>query len=93
MAAVRPRKPGDDPKDAQTILHMLRIGAEQFYHDPPVRGTNDIQKLSKTYDIVLRSKMELWPRILTHCLPLYFPEANRFRRSSRSDWFLAFLER
>ena len=35
--------------------------------------------------------------ILTHYLPLYFlplyfPEADRFHRSSRTDWFLAFLE-
>jgi len=28
----------------------------------------------------------------THYLPLYFPEADRFHRSSRTDWFLAFLE-
>jgi hypothetical protein len=72
---------------------MLGIGAEQFYHDPLVQGTNDIQELSKTHDIVSRSKTELWHRILTHYLPLYFPEADRFHRSSRSDWFLAFLER
>jgi hypothetical protein len=39
-----------------------------------------------------RSKTELWHRILTHYLPLYFPEADRFHRSSRTDWFLAFLE-
>jgi len=31
--------------------------------------------------------------VLTHYLPLYFPEADRFYRSSRSDWFFAFLER
>jgi hypothetical protein len=30
--------------------------------------------------------------LLTHYLPLYFPEAERFKGSSRSDWFLAFLE-
>jgi hypothetical protein len=34
----------------------------------------------------------LWHRILTHDLPLYFPEADRFHRSSRGDWFRAFLE-
>ncbi len=83
----------NDPKDAQVILHMLTIGAEQFYHDPLVQGTNDIQELSKTHDIVSKSKTALWHRILTHYLPLYFPEADRFHRSSRSDWFLAFLER
>ncbi len=90
---MEPRKPGDDPKDAQVILHMLRIGAEQFYHDPLVRGTNDLRELSKTPDIVSRSKTELGHRILTHYLPPYFPEADRFHRSSRSDWLPAFLER
>jgi transposase len=83
----------NDPKDAQVILHMMEIGNEQFYHDPLVHGTNDIQELSKTHDIVSRSKTELWRRVLTHYLPLYFPEADRFNRSSRSDWFFAFLER
>jgi len=82
----------NDPKDAQVILHMMEIGNEQFYHDPLMRGTNDIQELSKTHDIVSKSKTELWHRILTHYLPLYFPEADRFHRSSRSDWFFAFLE-
>lgn len=83
----------NDPKDAQVILHMMQIGNEQFYHDPLLNGTNDLQELSKTHDIVSRSKTELWHRILTHYLPLYFPEADRFHRSPRSDWFFAFLER
>jgi hypothetical protein len=83
----------NDPRDAQVILHMLTIGAEQFYQDPLVQGTNDVQELSKTHDIVSKSKTELWHRILTHYLPLYFPEADRFHRSSRSDWFFAFLHR
>lgn len=82
----------NDPKDAQVILHMMRIGSEQFYHDPLVQGTNDIQELSKTHDMVSKAKTELWHRILTHYLPLYFPEADKFHRSSRSDWFFAFLE-
>lgn len=71
---------------------MLEIGAVQYFHDPLRAGTNDIQELSKTHEIVSRSKTELWHRILTHYLPLYFPEAERFHRSSRTDWFLAFLE-
>ena len=83
----------NDPKDAQVILHMLEIDAVQFFHDPLVTGTADIQELSKTHEIVSRSKTELWHRILTHYLPLYFPEAERFHRSSRTDWFLAFLEK
>jgi transposase len=83
----------NDPKDAQVILHMLQIGACQFYHDPLVHKINDIQELSKTHEIVSKAKTELWHRILTHYLPLYFPEAQRFHRSPRSDWFLAFLEK
>jgi transposase len=83
----------NDPKDAQVILHMMQIGNTQFYHDPLQCGTNDIQELSKTHDIVSKAKTELWHRVLTHYLPLYFPEADRFHRSSRGDWFLAFLER
>lgn len=82
----------NDPKDAQVILHMMQIGNEQYYHDPILCGINDIQELSKTHNIISRSKTELWHRILTHYLPLYFPEADRFHRSSRSDWFFAFLE-
>jgi hypothetical protein len=63
---------------------MMSIGAEQFYHDPLLHGTNDIQELSKTHDMISRAKSELWHRVLTHYLPLYFPEADRFHRSSRS---------
>jgi len=33
------------PKDAQVILHMLEIGAVQFFHDPLAVGTADIQEL------------------------------------------------
>lgn len=83
----------NDPKDAQVILHLMEIGNTQLYYDPLAYGTNDIQELSKTHDIVSKSKTELWHRILTHYLPLYFPEADRFHRSLRGDWFFAFLER
>jgi transposase len=60
----------NDPKDAQVILHMMEIGNEQYYHDPLVCGTNDIQELSKTHDTVSKSKTELWHRVLTHYLPM-----------------------
>ena len=83
----------NDPKDAQVILQTMEIGDEQFYHDPLVCGMNDIQQLSKTHNIVSKSKIELWQRILTHYLSLYVPKADHFHRSSRSDGFFAFLER
>ncbi len=59
----------NDPKDAQVILHMMQIGNEQFYHDPMLCGTNDLQELSKTHDIVCRCKTELWHRVLTELCP------------------------
>lgn len=82
----------NDPKDAQVILHMLEIGAVQRYYDPLIEGINDVQELSKTHDAIARMKTETLHRILTHYLPLYFPEVERFRHNSRSDWFFAFLE-
>lgn len=82
----------NDPKDAQVILHMMKIGATQVYVDPLITGINDIQELSKTHEVISKAKTELWHRLLTHYLPLYFPEATRFAGNSRSDWFLAFLE-
>lgn len=66
----------NDPKDAQVILHMMQIGNEQFYHDPILCGTNDLQELSKTHDIVSRSKTELWHRVLTHYCPCTGPRQN-----------------
>ena len=36
----------NDPKDAQVILHMLRIGATMAYQDPLAAGINDLQELS-----------------------------------------------
>ena len=56
----------NDPKDAQVILHMLKIGATQVYADPLVTGINDIQELSKTHEVISKAKTELWHRLLTH---------------------------
>lgn len=82
----------NDPKDAQVILHMLKIGATQTYCDPICSGINDIQELSKTHEVISKAKTELWHRLLSQYLPLYFPEIAHFAGNSRSDWFLAFLE-
>src|SRR3954447_12079400 len=81
----------NDPKDAQVILHMLRIGATQRYVDPLAAGINDLQELSNTHAAISKAKTETWHRILTHYLPLYFPETARFVGNSRSDWFFALL--
>ncbi len=80
-------------KDAQAIVHMLRIGATQRYVDPLAAGINDLQEMSKTREAISKAKTQTWHRTLTHYLPLYFPEIERFAGNSRSDWFLALLER
>ena len=83
----------NDSKDAQVILHMLRIDATQRYVDPLAAGINDLQEMSKTHEAISKAKTQTWHRILTHYLPLYFPEIERFAGNSRSDWFLALIER
>jgi len=83
----------NDSKDAQVILHMLRIGATQRYVDPLAAGINDLQEMSKTHEAISKAKTQTWHRILTHYLSLYFPEIERFAGNSRSDWFLALLDR
>jgi hypothetical protein len=72
---------------------MLRIGTAKPYHDPLAHGINDIQELSMTHEVVSKAKAEVLHRLQTHYLPLYFPEVDRFRNNTRSDWFFALLER
>ncbi len=75
----------NDPKDAQVILHLLRTGLTQRDHDPLAHGLNDIQELSKTHEAISRAKTEVLHRVLTHYLPLYFPEIDRFRHNRGYD--------
>lgn len=82
----------NDPMHAQVMLHMLKIQATQRYNDPLRAGINDVQELSKTHEAIARAKTEIQHRILTHYLPLYFPEIDRFRGNSRSNSFFAFLD-
>ncbi len=53
---------------------MLRIGATQRYHDPLAAGINEAKGLSKP--MKRGPKLRSRTRILTHCLPLYFPEVS-----------------
>jgi transposase len=76
----------NDPKDAQVILHLLKAGLSQRYHDPIVHNLNDLQELSKTHHQVSLEKTRTQHRLLTHYLPLYFPEVARYHNSSRSEW-------
>lgn len=56
-------------------------------------GSTSLQELSKTHETISKAKTQTWHRILTHYLPLYFPEIAPFAGNSRSDWFLALIER
>jgi transposase len=76
----------NDPKDAQVILHLLKARLTQHYHDPIVHNLNDLQELSKTHHHVSLEKTRTQHRLLTHYLPLYFPEIARYHSSSRSEW-------
>lgn len=82
----------NDPKDAQVILHMLRNGMSQIYNDPLAHGISDLQELSRTHELTSRAKTEIMHRVMTRYLPLYFPEIERFRNNTRSEWFFALLD-
>jgi transposase len=81
----------NDPKDAQVILELLKSGMTIRYYDPHVHGINDIQELSQTYHQLSLAKTRLQHSLLSHYLPLYFPEAERFYHSSRSRWLAEML--
>ena len=66
------------PKDTQVLLHLLKTRVTQRYHDPLVHAVNDLQEFTQThYQISLR-KVLVQHSIMTHYLPLYFPEADRY---------------
>jgi len=78
----------NDPKDAQVILHLLKGGVTQKFHDPLENGIHDLQELLGTYRQIVGRKTRVYHSLMTHYLPLYFPEAEPFVASSRSEWFL-----
>jgi transposase len=81
----------NDPKDAQVILHLMKTGTTQRYMDPLVTGHQDLQELANTYQQVSLRKVRLQHSIVTHHLPLYFPEAERYLHSTRAEWFTELL--
>ncbi len=83
----------NDPKDAAVILDLLKQGKVLSYYDPVVAGIHDLQEISKTYVQVTLARTRLQHSILTHYLPLYWPEFGRYWHSSRADWFVSFLIR
>jgi transposase len=81
----------NDPKDAQVILELLKQGRVLRYYDPFIEGIHDLQELSKTYMQIALARMRLHHSLLTHYLPLYWPEFSRYWHASRTDWLPPFL--
>jgi len=81
----------NDPKDAQVILHLMKTGVTQYFYDPVIEGTNDIQELSNTHFQISLRKVKLQHSLLNHYLPLYFPEAEAFLSATRAGWFTKLL--
>jgi transposase len=83
----------NDPKDSQVLLHLLKTGVSQRYHDPLVHEINDLQELAQTHFQVSLRKVQVQHSIMNHYLPLYFPEAERYSTNSRAQWFTHLLHR
>lgn len=81
----------NDPKDAQVILHLLQTGATQVWRYPLVHDHHHVQELANTYQQVSLRKVRLQHSIMTHYLPLYFPEAERYAHSTRAAWLTELL--
>lgn len=71
--------------------HMIKSGLTMVYGDPLVHNFNDIREISKTcYHVSLR-KARVHRTIVTHFLPLYFPEAEKSAHSTRAESFSSLL--
>ncbi len=81
----------NDPKDAAVILDLLKQGKILRYYDSMLAGIHDLQELSKTYMQIALARTRLYHSLLTHYLPLYWPEFERYWRTSRADWVVSFL--
>jgi len=48
------------------ILHLLKTGLAQTWHDPIVNGINDLQELSKTHCQVTLARVRVWHNLRKH---------------------------
>ncbi|HEX7341322.1 MAG TPA: IS110 family transposase [Rhodanobacteraceae bacterium] len=83
----------NDPKDARVILALLKQGITQRFVDPLIAGHHGLQELSKTHYQISLARTRLQHSLLTHYLPLYFPEAERYFHTTQAAWFTRFLLR
>lgn len=83
----------NDPKDASVILALLKQGMTLRYMDPLLAGHQGLQELSKTHHQISLARTRLQHALLTHYLPLYFPEFERYFDAAHADWFARFMIR
>lgn len=83
----------NDPKDAGVILALLKQGITQRFVDPLIAGHHGLQELSKTHYQISLARTRLQHSLLTHYLPLYFPEVERYFHTTQAAWFAQFLLR
>ena len=83
----------NDPKDASVILALLKQGMTLRYMDPLLAGHQGLQELSKTHHQISLARTRLQDALLTHYLPLYFPEFERYFDAAHADWFARFMIR
>ncbi len=83
----------NDPKDAGVILALLKQGITQRFVDPLIEGHHGLQELSKTHYQISLARTRLQHSLLTHYLPLYFPEVERYFHTTQAAWLARFLIR
>lgn len=83
----------NDPKDAGVILALLKQGITQRFVDPLIAGHHGLQELSKTHYQISLARTRLQHSLLTHYLPLYFPEVEHYFHTTQAAWFVQFLLR
>lgn len=83
----------NDPKDARVILALLKQGITQRFVDPLIAGHHGLQELSKTHYQISLARTRLQHSLLTHYLPLYFPEIEHYFHTAQAAWLARFLLR
>lgn len=82
----------NDKKDSVVLLKLMQQGIVQRYFEPSHSEIHNYRELSMMYHQVTRARTQAQHQLLTHFLPLYFPEIIRYWKSSRTHWIISLLE-
>lgn len=82
----------NDRKDSIVLLEMMKHGMTQRYIEPSHSQVHNYRELSNIYHQVVRNRTQAQHQLLTHFLPLYFPELLKFWHSSRALWMISLLQ-